>query len=159
QGLQVVAPIDEFGVYVDGFDWLTGMSVGDVAAPIIKNLRDKGILYRDHDYTHRYPTCWRCKTDLVFRLVDEWFIAIDPMRERMREITREVRWIPSVGEDREIDWLRNMDDGMISKKRYWGLALPIYECQACGTFEVIGSKEELKERAVEGWDEFEGNSP
>jgi len=159
QGLQVVAPIDEFGVYVDGFDWLTGMSVGDVAAPIIKNLREKGILYRDHDYTHRYPTCWRCKTDLVFRLVDEWFIAIDPMRERMQEITREIRWIPSFGEDREIDWLRNMDDWMISKKRYWGLALPIYECQDCGTFEVIGSKEELHERAVEGWDEFEGNSP
>jgi isoleucyl-tRNA synthetase len=159
QGLQIVAPIDEFGVYIDGFDWLTGMAVGDVAGPIVRNLREKDILYRDHDYTHRYPTCWRCKTDLVFRLVDEWFIDVDPMRERMQEITREIRWIPGFGEDREIDWLRNMDNWMISKKRYWGLALPIYECQSCGNFDVVGSKDELRERAVEGWVEFEGHSP
>ncbi len=68
-------------------------------------------------------------------------------------------WIPAFGLDRELDWLRNMDDWMISKKRYWGLALPIYDCKACGNFEVIGSEDELQERAVEGWDEFEGHSP
>ena len=157
--LAVVAPLDEFGVYVDGFGWLTGMAGDEGAGPMVRDLRAKGSLYRGHDYTHRYPTCWRCKTDLVFRLVDEWFIDVDPMRERMQEITREIRWIPSFGEDREIDWLRNMDDWMISKKRYWGLALPIYECQSCGNFDVLGSKDELKERAVEGWDEFEGHSP
>ena len=68
-------------------------------------------------------------------------------------------WTPAFGLERELDWLRNMDDWMISKKRYWVLALPIYECPQCGTFEVIGSRQELKERAVEGWDEFEGYSP
>ncbi len=159
QGLQIVAPIDELGNYLDGFDWLSGMYVHEVAMPIVRNLREKGLLYRDHEYTHRYPTCWRCKTDLVFRLVDEWFIGVDGMRERMMELTREIRWIPEFGEEREIDWLRNMDDWMISKKRYWGLALPIYECPECDTFEVIGSKAELDERAVEGWEEFEGHSP
>ncbi|HEX5164898.1 MAG TPA: isoleucine--tRNA ligase, partial [Thermomicrobiales bacterium] len=159
QDLQVVAPIDELGNYVAGFDWLSGMYVHEVAMPIVRNLREKGLLYRDHEYTHRYPTCWRCKTDLVFRLVDEWYIGVDGMRERMMELTREIRWIPEFGEEREIDWLRNMDDWMISKKRYWGLALPIYECPDCGTFEVIGSKEELGERAVEGWEEFEGHTP
>jgi isoleucyl-tRNA synthetase len=158
-GLQVVAPIDESGIFLPGFDWLTGTYVHESALPITRNLREKGILYRDHDYTHRYPTCWRCKTDLVFRLVDEWYIAIDGMRERMMEITREIRWIPRFGEDRELDWLRNMDDWMISKKRYYGLALPIWECAECGTFEIIGSKDELAERAVEGWEEFEGHSP
>jgi isoleucyl-tRNA synthetase len=158
-GLQVIAPIDDSGYYYDGYGFLTGMYVHDVATPIIRNLREKGLLYRDHDYQHRYPTCWRCKTDLVFRLVDEWFISVDGMRPRMMEITREIRWIPEFGEEREIDWLRNMGDWMISKKRYYGLALPIYECEHCGTFEVIGSKEELAERAVEGWDEFEGHSP
>jgi isoleucyl-tRNA synthetase len=61
--------------------------------------------------------------------------------------------------DRELDWLAHMDDWMISKKRYWGLALPIYECASCGTVEVIGSEHELKERAVEGWSDFEGHSP
>ncbi|MGH2585375.1 MAG: class I tRNA ligase family protein, partial [Dehalococcoidia bacterium] len=79
-GLPVVAPLDEFGVYRDGYDWLSGQGAHDVATPIINNLREKGLLYRDHDYTHRYPTCWRCGTDLVFRVVDEWYIGVDGMR-------------------------------------------------------------------------------
>ena len=158
-GLQVIAPIDEFGVYREGFDFLTGQAAHDVTGQIVKSLREKDLLYRDHDYTHRYPTCWRCKTDVVFRLVDEWYISMDGMRERLMEITHDVRWIPEFGLDRELDWLRNMDDWMISKKRYWGLALPIYECESCGNFEIIGSKDELEERAVSGWEAFEGNSP
>ncbi len=68
-------------------------------------------------------------------------------------------WYPSFGLDRELDWLAHMDDWMISKKRYWGLALPIYECTSCGNVDVIGSEDELKQRAVEGWDAFEGHSP
>jgi hypothetical protein len=121
--------------------------------------REKGILYRDHDYAHRYPTCWRCKTDLVFRLVDEWYIDVDGMREQMMEVARTIRWITEFGLARELDWLKNMGPWMISKKRYWGLALPIYECEACGTFDVIGSKDELRERAVSGWEEFAGHTP
>ncbi|MDQ2652426.1 MAG: class I tRNA ligase family protein, partial [Chloroflexota bacterium] len=157
--LAVIAPIDEFGVYIDGFGDLSGLYVHEVAMPIANNLKDKGLLYRGEQYKHRYPVCWRCNTDLVFRLVDEWFISMDPLREPMKDVTRQVTWYPSFGEDRELDWLEHMDDWMISKKRYWGLALPIFECQSCGTFEVIGSKEELRERAVAGWDEFEGHSP
>jgi len=157
--LQVIAPINEFGVYVPGFDWLTGQYVHEVASPIMKNLQEKGFLYRGEQYKHRYPVCWRCNTDLVFRLVDEWFIRMDELRQPMMDVTRQVNWVPSFGMDRELDWLLHMDDWMISKKRYWGLALPIYECAACGNFEVIGSEVELKERAVEGWDEFEGNTP
>ncbi len=69
---------------------------------------------------------------------------MDGMREQMMEVTHDIRWIPEFGLERELDWLRNMDDWMISKKRYWGLALPIYECESCGNFEVIGSKDELR---------------
>lgn len=158
-GLAVVAPLDEFGVYADGFGWLSGRYVGDVPLEIAADLERKGLLYRMEDYTHRYPTCWRCDTDLVFRLVDEWFISMDPLREPMMRIVDQIRWLPAFGRERELDWLRNMDDWMISKKRYWGLALPIYECAACGGFEVIGSEVELRERAISGWDEFAGHSP
>jgi isoleucyl-tRNA synthetase len=91
--------------------------------------------------------------------VDEWFIAVDPWRERVMEVAKTIHWIPDFGLDRELDWLRNMDDWMISKKRYWGLALPIWTCSDCNWFDVIGSETELKERAVEGWQEFEGHSP
>ncbi len=84
---------------------------------------------------------------------------MDELRPRLMRVTEETEWLPPFGKDRELDWLRNMHDWMISKKRYWGLALPIYECQSCGKFELIGSETELKERAVEGWQEFEGHSP
>src|SRR5260221_9246282 len=124
-----------------------------------ESLAQKGLHYRPENYKHRYPVCWRCKTELIFRLVDEWYISMDQLRYQIMDVAREATWIPAFGLERELDWLRNMDDWMISKKRYWGLALPIYDCQECGTFEVIGSEHELKERAVAGWEELEGHSP
>ncbi|MGB3330914.1 MAG: class I tRNA ligase family protein, partial [Thermomicrobiales bacterium] len=157
--LAVIGPIDESGIYLPGFDWLSGRSAQEVARDIEANLREKGILYRAEMYSHRYPVCWRCGTDLLFRLVDEWFIGMDELRPQLKNSARTTNWIPAFGRERELDWLENMDDWMISKKRYWGLALPIFDCQECGTFEVIGSETELKERAIEGWDEFEGHTP
>lgn len=158
RGLSVIAPLDDFGIFIDGFDWLTGKSVSEVNKPIYDSLRQKGVFYRLDQYSHRYPTCWRCGTELVFRLVDEWFISMDELRDKVAAVTKKARWIPEFGMQRELDWLKNMDDWMISKKRYWGLALPIYKC-TCGHFEVIGSETELEERAILGWDEFSGNSP
>jgi isoleucyl-tRNA synthetase len=158
-GLDVIAPVDEVGVYKEGYDWLTGKQTDEVPLLVADNLAKKGLLYRTQNYKHRYPTCWRCHTPLIFRLVDEWFISMETLRYEIMETVRQIKWIPSFGFDREMDWLRNMDDWMISKKRYWGLALPIFDCQSCGHFEIIGSREELKERAVSGWDEFEGHTP
>ena len=157
--LAVIAPLDEEGVFVKGFDWLTGMSVFDVNEPIYDSLRQKGMFYYVEPYPHRYPVCWRCGTELVFRLVDEWFIRMGPIRDLLMRVTENIRWVPEFGKARELDWLRNMDDWMISKKRYYGLALPIYKCDDCDTFEIMGSEDELRERAVEGWEEFEGHSP
>jgi len=158
-GLPIVAPLDEQGRFVAGFDWLTDRDVAGVREDIFDNLRAKGILYRVDNYTHRYPVCWRCKTELVFRLVDEWFISMDELRYQMMEVTKQIRWIPSFGLDRELDWLRNMHDWMISKKRYWGLALPFWTCGKCGHYEVIGDEGELAARAIDGWDVFGGHAP
>jgi isoleucyl-tRNA synthetase len=157
--LPVVAPLDENGMYIEGFGWLTGKHVSEVTEPIVEDLKAKGRFYRLEKYTHRYPQCWRCATPLVFRLVDEWYIGMDGLRGPLMAITEQIRWIPDFGKDRELDWLRNMHDWMISKKRYWGLALPIWECAHCGNFDVIGSREELEERAVEGWEKFDGHTP
>jgi isoleucyl-tRNA synthetase len=157
--LPAIAPLDEEGHFVEGFGPLSTTHVSESAERVFESLREKDILYKVEDYTHRYPVCWRCQTDLVFRLVDEWFISMDELRHDMIEVTKQIRWIPSFGLDRELDWLRNMHDWMISKKRYWGLALPIWECKACGHFTVIGDAKELEERAVEGWDTFKGHTP
>ncbi len=158
-GLPAIAPLDEEGVFVDGFGPFTGTPVSASAAQVFDNLRQKGILYKVEDYTHRYPVCWRCGAELVFRLVDEWFISMDELRHDMIEVTRQIRWIPAFGLERELDWLRNMHDWMIRKKRFWGLALPIWECPSCRHFEVIGDEEELAARAVAGWEAFAGHTP
>ncbi len=175
-GLPVVAPLDESGVFIEGFGSLSGTDVRDVTDPILEHLRRTERFYRLETINHRYPHCWRCGTPLVFRLVDEWFINMGPvydqprgtlseeqvdasLRYQIMDVVDHIRWIPGFGYERELDWLINMHDWMISKKRYWGLALPIYDCSACGTVEVIGGREELKERAVEGWDQFEGHTP
>lgn len=158
-GLPIIAPLDDNGVYTTGFGYLDGKPVSEVNDLIFEDLKQKNVYYRVEKYKHRYPFCWRCGTELVFRLVSEWFISMDELRPQLMEATRKMNWIPPFGEAREIDWLRNMGDWMISKKRYWGLALPIWKCDDCGKFEVIESEVQLKERAVEGWDEFEGHSP
>ncbi|MFL5718174.1 MAG: class I tRNA ligase family protein, partial [Chloroflexota bacterium] len=175
-GLPVIGPIDEDGRYLQGFDWLTGLDAPAVAQQIVDDLERRGFFYHLEAYSHRYPHCWRCGTPLLFRLVDEWFISMGPvydqpretltsdqvdasLRYQIMEVVDRIRWIPDFGYERELDWLRNMHDWMISKKRYWGLALPIYDCAACGTVEVIGGREELKGRAVEGWETFEGHTP
>jgi len=174
--LPAIAPLNEFGIFIEEFGWLTSLHVYDSAEPIIKELKKKGMLFKVEDYTHRYPVCWRCGSELVFRLVDEWFISMgeklnrpleeitDEEKERnlryqIMEIAKQVRWIPDFGLQQELDWLQNMEDWMISKKRYWGLALPIWECPKCDNYEVIGSEEELESRAVEGWEIFEGHTP
>ena len=173
--LPLIAPLDEEGFFLEGFGWLAGKQVGEVAPLIFEDLKRKGVLYHVAPYTHRYPVCWRCDTELVFRLVDEWYISMGESYDKPREaltaeekerslryqimdVVDQIRWIPDFGYSREMDWLRNMHDWMISKKRYWGLALPIWECK-CGNFEVIGDEAELKARAVAGWDEFEGHTP
>ena len=158
-GLAVLAPLDDAGVYMAGYGWLTDHNAGTVAEDVAADLDRKGLLFNRELYTHRYPVCWRCGTELVFRLTDEWVIGMDELRHQMMRATHEATWIPSFGLERELDWLRNMDDWMISKKRYWGLALPFYPCTACGHVTVVGSQEELRARAVAGWEEFEGHSP
>ena len=157
-GLAVIAPLDENGVFLEGYGWLSGRNVGEVAQPVFDDLQRKGMLYRVEDYTHRYPVCWRCDSELVFRLVDEWFISMDELREPHRgrdeadPLDTGVR--PGAGARLapEHGRLDDLEEALL------GLALPIYECD-CGDVDVIGGEDELKERAVEGWDEFAGHSP
>jgi isoleucyl-tRNA synthetase len=164
--LAVLDPIDESGIFKPGYGWQSGRFAGagdegsTLATEIADDLAAKGRLVSHEIYRHHYPVCWRCGTQLLFRLVDEWFIAMDPLRDEISAVTRTVRWLPEVGlEERELDWLRNMRDWMISKKRYYGLALPIWACTECDAWEVIGSPDELRERATAGWEAFEGHSP
>ncbi len=194
-GLPMIPVINDGADYLDSMGLFSGLNAKknpEVILDYLKKLDGEGkhFYFRIEKYTHRYPACWRCKTELVWKVTDEWYIAMDKpakisksklqitnhdwrkeepeqiepdtrtLRERMKVVAGKINWIPGFGLDREMDWLSNMHDWLISKKnRYWGLALPIWECKKCGNFEVIGSKEELKEKAVLGWKEFEGKTP
>jgi len=153
-----VAPLDDDGIYAEGMGPFTGRHVLEVAEDIAADLKERGLLAGREAFPHVYPHCWRCKEELVFRLVDEWFVDMR-WRDRIERIVGDVRWIPADGEARERDWLRNMGDWMISKKRFWGLALPIWVCGSCDAFDVVGGEEELRERAVAGFEDFEGHTP
>jgi isoleucyl-tRNA synthetase len=159
-GLPPIAPLDEQGVFLSDFGPLAGKAAIDheTVDGILELLTQKGLLVAVERYPHNYPHCWRCKTELLFRLVDEWYIAMT-WREEIMKVCNDIRWIPDYGLDRELDWLRNMGDWMISKKRYWGLALPVWVCDSCDAFDVIGSRDELQRRATAGWEKFSGHPP
>ena len=150
QSLPVLVPIDENGIYYDGYGWLSGREVGEVAPMIFEDLEQKGFLYKIEAHEHRYPVCWRCQHELVFRLVEEWFISCDQIRERMIREARKVRWVPEYAGKRMEDWLNNMGDWCISRKRFWGLPLPFFRCMSCGEMTHIGSRKELEAKAVSG---------
>jgi len=145
--LPIVEPIAENGLYVKGFGGFTGEGVQFIAPKVFKSLKEKGYFYKIHDYKHRYPNCWRCGEELVFRLVDEWFISCDEIRPMMLKANEEVKWHPDFMKKRMDDWLNNMSDWCISRRRYWGLPLPFYPCQKCNKTIVVGSLRELKELA------------
>ena len=162
-GLPIIAPLKDDGTYSEEFGDFAGLeAISPATAELVfEKLRAKGMLVAVETYPHIYPHCWRTGDELVFRLVDEWFINMD-WREEIKDVTRQIKWLPDSidGQEREIEWLSNMSDWMISKKRFWGLALPIWVNETDPSdFEVMGSLAELKERSIEGWGDFEGNTP
>ncbi len=148
-GLDLLEPIDEFGDYVEGYGQFTKKNVFDVRADVYASLKEKGLFYKTASIFHSYPHCWRCKHELVFRTTSEWFIAADEIRPHMKKAAETVNWMPVHAGKRMQDWLDNMGDWPISRKRYWGLALPFYENEDKTKFYVVGSKEELKELALD----------
>jgi len=142
--LPEICPVNEAGVFFDNYDFLAGIETSNVADVVFENLDEQGKLFKTHNYSHSYPVCWRCKTDVIFRLVREWYIKTDEIRPKLIEATHKVKWEPEYIGKRMNDWLLNMGDWNISRKRFYGLPLPFYPCENCGELTVVGSMDELK---------------
>jgi isoleucyl-tRNA synthetase len=153
-GLAVLTPVDESGRFYPEYGWLHGASTVEAADQIVGDLDDRGLVVEATTYTHSYPFCWRCHTPLIFRLSDDWFISVADLRQPLLDANAEIEWTPAYMGKRMDDWLRNMGDWNISRRRYYGLPLPFYPC-ACGHLNVIGSRAELEERALAGLDQLE----
>jgi isoleucyl-tRNA synthetase len=154
EGLPVLSPVDESGRFYDDYGWLHGLSTVEAADQIVGDLGERGLLVSAGTYEHRYPHCWRCDTPLIFRIADDWFITVDDLRRPLLDANATIEWTPEYMGKRMDDWLRNMGDWNISRRRYYGLPLPFYPCD-CGHLNVIGSRAELEERALGGLEQLE----
>lgn len=142
-GLMEICPIEEDGCFTDEYGFLKGIAAKEASSLVFKALAEQGKLYKTHEYTHSYPVCWRCKAEVLFRLVESWIIKTDEIRSKLLGAADTVIWSPPFAGKRMHDWLTNMGDWNISRKRFYGLPLPFYPCKNCGHLTVIGSKEEL----------------
>jgi len=153
-GLPVLSPVDEGGHFYDDYGWLHGLSTVEAADQIVGDLSERGFLLEAGTYLHNYAHCWRCDTPIIYRISDDWFIGVDDIRQKLLDENAKVEWVPDYMGKRMDDWLRNMGDWNISRRRYYGLPLPFYPCE-CGHLNVIGSRAELEERALEGLDQLQ----
>ncbi len=147
EGLDIIIPVDDSGVIIDGFGFMTGKTTKEVADFVFDELKKRNKLYKVEEHEHSYPVCWRCKNEVIFKAVKEWYIDSDKIRDKLIEEARKVNWTPEFAGKRMEDWLNNMSNWAISRKRFYGLPLPIYHCDNCDKVTVVGSKQELKELA------------
>ena len=147
-GLPEICPIDEQGVMLDNCGFLAGKKTTDVVEMVVERLDKDGKLHYAHKYKHSYPFCWRCKTDLVYKLISTWYIKVDELRPLLLKAIDDVEFQPEYAKKRMADWLNNMGDWNISRSRFYGLPLPFYVCEKCGKVHVVGSIEELRTLAV-----------
>jgi len=146
--LPAVSPVDEEGRFTEDAGEFRGMFVKDTDKKIAEQLERKGLLLHFGWVTHSYPLCWRCKSPLVYRLSEQWFLSVDTIKDKMISANEKLRWLPEFGRERMRNWLDDVVDWCVSRQRYWGIPLPVWVCGKCGKRDVVGSEAELREKSA-----------
>ncbi len=146
--LPVLMTVDEDGKFIDGIGEWKGIFVKNADPLIIDNLRKRELLFQEEMYEHDYPFCWRCKTPLLYYAKNSWFINVSRVREQMIKNNETVNWVPPhIKKGRFGEWLNEIKDWNLSRERYWGTPLPVWECEKCKKRVCVGSVRELEEKS------------
>ncbi|MFB6212898.1 MAG: class I tRNA ligase family protein [Candidatus Magasanikbacteria bacterium] len=148
-GLPKIHTVDKEGKFNDLVGSLEGCDVKSEKTEdkIFRTLKENNLLYRQEDYSHEYPFCWRCDTPVIYYARESWFIEMSKLRDELCDLNEEINWIPNhIKEGRFGEWISGAKDWALSRERYWGTPLPIWECENCEERELISSLGKLSER-------------
>jgi len=153
--LPVLMTVDEEGKFKEEVKKWPGLYVKDADVPITEDLKKRSLLYKEEIYEHDYPFCWRCDSPLLYYAKTSWFIKMTAVREKLIENNGKINWVPDyLKEGRFGEWLREIKDWNLSRERYWGTPLPIWECCKCDKKVCIGSIQELREKSGQNLDDL-----
>ena len=148
QGIEIFDPVDTQGVFTDQAPDFEGQNVFEANRHITRRLREQGSLFAQENYRHKYPHCWRCDSPLIYRTINSWYVKVAQHREDLLRTNQAVNWVPShIGSGRFKNWLAEARDWSVSRNRFWGTPIPVWNCQKCGAAEVPGSIAELEANA------------
>jgi len=147
-GLPSPSPLDDECRFTSEAGLWEGEYVKEADHSIMDHLHRAGKLLFWEKVEHSYPVCWRCKNPLIFRMSNQWFLKVEPLKEKMLRANEKVNWQPSFAKERFKKWVANAEDWNFSRQRYWGIPIPIWKCASCGELRVVGSGEELRKNAV-----------
>lgn len=147
-GFPVLMFVNDRGEFTQEAGKYAGKNVREASNEIIEDLKKRNALLYAGKIVHRYPVCWRCKSPLILRAIEQWFIAVSKLKEELLSEVERVKWVPEWGETRIGNMVKEIRDWVISRQRFWGTPLPIWVCQKCGNIIVVGSREELEKVAI-----------